>query len=199
MVGKDWSAMKHQEKVLIIVLIIGNWTSMLMAFVSNVNKKLSHVTFSAQTEQIMKNIKTILLLGIATIGIIGVLVGCVTARHAVVTVDDNGISHTNYVSEPSPWVGQAQGAVTTVSPLIPAPFGSILAIGGTLLGVAASAFAAHKNKQSNNWQSVATTVIEGVEAADAAVGKKIKEVIASTANNKGTSAQVDAAVQKIVN
>lgn len=39
--GKNWAELTGQDKFIIVVCIIGNWTGVIMAFISNASKKLT--------------------------------------------------------------------------------------------------------------------------------------------------------------
>lgn len=39
--GKNWAELSGQDKFIIVVCIIGNWTGVIMAFISNAAKKMT--------------------------------------------------------------------------------------------------------------------------------------------------------------
>jgi len=101
---------------------------------------------------------------------------------------------TNYV--PNATVTSVTTLASQAVPFVPAPYGEILA---GLLAVATTVstyIAAKKNGQANTANSVASTIIQGVESAGTAAAT-VKQSVAKMAAANGTSDLVETAVNAL--
>lgn len=129
---------------------------------------------------------------------LSLLAGCVTAKQVA---KPDGTLTTEYAPDP-----QAQaigGALTGTGAAVPPPYGWVLTAAGLLIGGLSQTVANYKNKRLANanadkaqqMEDIATTIIQGVEAAGTAA-EVVKKAIAARSETDGNQYAVDALVQK---
>lgn len=129
------------------------------------------------------------LLSILVIAVI--FAGC-TATESVKNTD--GTTSQKHVVDPR--LQQFDDNVKLVSPVIPTPWGWIASAAAGIAVSVSQTVANHKNKKSaNQWEDVATTIIQGVEAAGDAASA-VKKSIAERSKTDGNANLVNDVVQK---
>lgn len=127
---------------------------------------------------------------LASLAILLMLVGCTVP---VVVKQSDGTEKVEQQLDPR--VSNTLNTIGTAGGALPQPWGWIISAGAAAILGAAKTVAASKNKKTaNQWEDVATTIIQGVEAAGEGAAS-VKQSIASRAQSDGNAALVDSAVQ----
>jgi len=166
----------------VMATIAGTCTAIYM--VNKVWKDVVKPRLHKRKEKHMRN-KILGLLIVATL-----LIGCTVP--VSVTQPDGSIKVEQKLD---PRVESTLTTIGTVGGAVPQPWGWIVSAGAGIGLAVARSIAASKNKKSaNQWEDVATTIIQGVEAAGDAA-KDVKKSIAARAQSDGNGALVNSAVQ----
>jgi hypothetical protein len=164
---------------------------------SNLELRLD-ISEKIEIQNRMKKVVSILILGLLCL----LPFGCSTSGKLVKPIQDvqtvtpqpDGTLVTNVVSVVAPeWLATLDGIEATGA-LVPPPYGSWLSLGAA--GIAALLAAWARNRQKSA-ESVAETIIQGIESMNATVAPSAKEAVNAVSKIKGNVAEVHAAVKKL--
>jgi len=126
---------------------------------------------------------------LASVLVIAFVVACTTTQpvtrpDGTVVTNPDGTPVLEHV--PDPHLVAAGTSLEQIAPVVPAPYGwAASAIGGILLA-AGTLVANYKNKKAaNQWEDVATTIIQGVEAVTGEASEVVKKSIESRSKSDG--------------
>jgi hypothetical protein len=154
----------------------------------------------------MKKIRNnILNLSIITICIALTIVGC-TVSTPTVTTQPDGTQVTNRFHSVDPRLADVSMTTEAIGAVAPQPYGWMIGALAAVATALSQGVANYKNKReaaaqktkAEQIEDIATTIIQGVEAAGAEA-KRVKESIAQRSQTDGNFLAVDALVKKELN
>jgi len=126
---------------------------------------------------------------LASVLVIATIVGCTTTQpvtrpDGTVVTNPDGTPQMQHV--PDPHLVGAGTTIEQIAPTIPPPYGwAASAIGGLILA-GGTIVANYKNKKkANQWEDVATTIIQGVESVTGAAAEVVKKSVEARSLSDG--------------